>query len=219
MSDAFEDTKLYRRFKAQPGVPDRYEDQLEAHLTVRDALEPLGINVPSPYVAKLDDDAYLTLLGNLTAKVGPTERKDVDIFSLPASAKAEWIKQGVDIARAEIDHPRYSLKPGELREVVKIDRAGREVKEFYSDEATGVKPWFNQFKGPVVKYVSTGSQGIATENPSAYYSFDKANIVPEYVELQRRAAFADSAEGKLIAAYAAVDKIPPEEILAKIRGK
>jgi hypothetical protein len=36
--------------------------------------------------------------------------------------------------------------------------------------------------------------------------------------LQRRAAYVDSAEGRLIEAYRQVGKEPPEEALAKVRG-
>jgi hypothetical protein len=108
------------------------------------------------------------------------------------------------------------LKPGELREVKRADVSGREFGEFYSDEATGVGPWFNQFKDPVVKFVSGGSAGIVTE-PASGYSFRKSETVPELALLQRQAAYMDSAEYKVIKAYAEAGKEPPPELLAKLR--
>jgi hypothetical protein len=154
-------------------------------------------------------------LGTYAAHFGPEDRRAVNRFSLPSAALAEFVRQDLEIARQEIEHPHHSLKPGELREVVKVDRGGREVKEFYSDEATGVKPWFNQFKSPLVKYVSGGSAGISS-SPAAEYSFDKSHL-PEFAELQRREEYKNSAEFKVIEAYALAGKEVPNEVLEKIR--
>ena len=51
------------------------------------------------------------------------------------------------------------------------------------------------------------------------YHFHKADILPEYIELQRQLAYQDSAEFKVIQAYADAGKVAPEEVLAKVRGK
>jgi hypothetical protein len=108
-----------------------------------------------------------------------------------------------------------------LREVIKHDHSGREVHEFYSDEATGVKPWMDMFKPQLIKYVSGGSAGIATPDnpPSPVYHFHKADLLPELIELQRQAAYQDSAEFRVKEAYALAGKEVPEEVLAKVRGK
>jgi hypothetical protein len=70
-----------------------------------------------------------------------------------------------------------------------------------------------------VKYVSGGSAGIATTDypPSATYHFHKHEILPEILALKEQAAYQDSAEYKVIKAYADVGKVAPEEVLAKLR--
>jgi hypothetical protein len=219
MSDAFEDTMLYRRYKAQPPIPDKFADSTEATIAFDEVLTPLGLRAPMRGPNESEAD-HLAKLGEHAAVFRPEDRKCVNRYNLPSSALAEFVKQDLEIARQEIERPHYSLKPGELREVVKTCRAGREIHEFYSDEATGTKPWLDAFKDPIVRYVSGGSQGIATTDnpPSSMYHFHKHEIIPELIELQRQAAYQDSAEYKLIKAYADVGKVAPEEILAKIRS-
>jgi hypothetical protein len=160
-------------------------------------------------------------MGTFAAHFGPEERKRINRFSLPSSALAEVVRQDLDIARQEIEHPRHSLKPGELREVIKQDASGRNVHEFYSDAETGVSPWMDMFKPQLVRYVSGGSAGIATPDnpPSSTYHFHKADILPELIELQRQAAYQDSADFRVKEAYALAGKEAPEELLAKVRGK
>jgi hypothetical protein len=216
-ADTLEKTMGFRVAKAMPSAPDPMLEKRELQEVADPTLRKLGSFAPAPRADENTFD-YMARLGEHAAVFGPDDRKGVNRYDLPPAALAEWVKQDLAIAEAEAERPRYSLKPGELREVVKTDRAGREVKEFYSDEQTGTKPWMEQFKNPVVKYVSGGSAGIATENPSNHYSFDKADMIPELIELQRRAAYVDSAEGRLIEAYRQVGKEPPEEALAKVRG-
>ena len=43
MSDAFENTMLYRRYKAQPGIPDKFADSTEATIAFDEVLTPLGL--------------------------------------------------------------------------------------------------------------------------------------------------------------------------------
>ena len=164
---------------------------------------------------------HLAKLGTYAAHFGPEERKAVNKFTLPSAALAEFVKQDLEIARQEIERPKYSLKPGELREVIKTDRAGREIHEFYSDETTGVKPWLDAFKPQLIKYVSGGSAGIATTDnpPSSMYHFHKADILPELVALQEQVAYQDSAEYKVRKVYHEIGKEVPEEVLAQVRGK
>ena len=164
-ADTLEKTMGFRVAKAMPSVPDPMQEKRELQEVADPTLRKLGLFAPSPRADESTFD-YMARLGEHAAVFGPEERKRVNRYDLPPAALAEWVKQDLTIAEAEAEHPRYSLKPGELRDVTKIDRAGREVKEFYSDEATSVKPWMDMFKQPVVKYVSGGSAGIATENPS-----------------------------------------------------
>ena len=44
----------------------------------------------------------------------------------------------------------------------------------------------------------------------------KSQTAPELVELQRRLAYEDSAEYKIIEAYKASGKVPPDDVLKKI---
>ena len=155
-------------------------------------------------------------IGEQAAAFGPDDRKGADRYALPRDALAEWVKQDLAISEAEAERPRFSLKPGELREVVKHDQSGRPYYEFFSDEHTGVGPWFNAFKPQVAKYVSGGSAGISDSPPNGY-SFNKAQMTPEIIELQRRAAYLESTEYKIIKAYADAGKVPPESVLASLR--
>ena len=70
----------------------------------------------------------------------------------------------------------------------------------------------------MVKYISGGSNGIGASQ-SAEYNFQKSQVVPEIAAIKRQAAYLDSAEYKIIKAYAEVGKVPPDEVLAQVRGK
>jgi hypothetical protein len=214
--DTLENTKAFRLAKLAKGVPDPMEEVNELHAVADSKFEKVGTYAPAPESNNIHD--YMATLGEHAAAWGPEERKFIDRRKLYGPALAETVRQDFEIMEAESERPRYSLKPGELREVVKTDQSGRPVIEFYSDEATGVKPWLDMFKPQVVKYVSGGSAGIS-QDPSSTYSFDKASIVPEYVELQRRAAYQDSAEYKVTEAYRAAGKEVPPEVLANLRCK
>ena len=122
---------------------------------------------------------------------------------------------------AEAERPHYSLRPGELREVIKQDASGRNVHEFYSDAQTGVKPWLDQFKPPLIKYVSGGSAGIATPDsqPSPMYHFAKHEILPEILALKEQAAYLNLAEYRVRKVYEDIGQEPPKSVLAQVRGK
>jgi hypothetical protein len=124
-------------------------DKVQAQVAFDDVLSPLGIRAPGPEPHE-SDSAYLARLGEHAAAFGPEDRKHINRYALPPAALTEIVRQDLQIAKAELDKPHYSLRPGELREVVKEDASGRPVYEFYSDEATGMKPWMNQFKGPTI---------------------------------------------------------------------
>jgi hypothetical protein len=46
MSDKFEDTSIFRRFKATGGVPDAFADSTEATIAFDEVLTPLGLRAP-----------------------------------------------------------------------------------------------------------------------------------------------------------------------------
>jgi hypothetical protein len=79
----------------------------------------------------------------------------------------------------------------------------------------------DQFKPQLVRYVSGGSEGIATPDnpPSSMYHFHKQDILPELIELQRQAAYLDSAEYRVRKVYEDIGKEVPEEVLAQVRRK
>jgi hypothetical protein len=217
MSD-FKNSNFFKHMKALGGAPDPMQEVKELQVDADPYFQKVGTFAPAPKPKERPSD-YAARLGEHAAAWGPEDRKRVNRYNLPPAALAEWVKQDLEIMEAEAERPRYSLKPGELREVIKTDRGGRQIHEFYSDEATGVKPWLDMFKPAVIKYVSGGSKGIATnDDPTGHYNFNKSQIIPELVELQRQAAYMDSAEFRIIKAYAEAGKVPPAEVLAKLKA-
>ena len=146
---------------------------------------------------------------------GPEDRKGIDRRKLPPAALAEVAREDLAIAKAEIEHPRHSLKPGETRQVTKTDRSGRPFVEFFNNDGPGF--WMNTFKDPLIRQISGGSRGIATEDRSGFYDFRKSEIVPELRETQRRAAYMDSAEYKIAEAYKQAG-LPPPDMAELLRG-
>jgi hypothetical protein len=51
------------------------------------------------------------------------------------------------------------------------------------------------------------------------YHFHKHEVLPELIELQRQAAYQNSAEYRVRNVYEDIGKEVPEEVLAKVRGK
>jgi hypothetical protein len=76
--------------------------------------------------------------------------RDINRQSLPAEALAEVVRVDAEYARAETERPFHSLKDGEVREVVRVDRAGHEITEFYTKD-NSPSFWMDQFKPPVIK--------------------------------------------------------------------
>jgi hypothetical protein len=219
-ADTLEDTMAFRTLKALQSVPDPLQEVREFAAFADSKFEKVGSFAPA-IEPKDNIHDYAARAGEKAAAWGPEDRKFIDRRKLYGPALAEFVRQDFEILEAESERPHYSLRPGELREVIKTDAGGREIKEFYSDEATGTKPWLDQFKDQTIRYVSGGSAGIATPDnqPSNTYHFHKHEYLPELIELQKQAAYLDSAEFKVIEAYAMAGKVAPEEVLAKVRGK
>ena len=216
MPQAIDDTSLFRRLKATPSAPNALADKVDAQVAFDEVLSELGIRAPGPE-PKESDAEYLARLGEHAAAFGPEDRKRVDRYSLPSAALAEFVKADLEIARQEVERPHHTLKEGVLTERHRTDRAGREITEFYSKSGPSI--WMDDFKEPIVRVVSGGSQGILTpdhQRPPTY-NFRKSETIPELVALRKQAEYADSAEGKIVAAYAAAGKVPPPELLAPLR--
>lgn len=209
MPEPFEDTTLFKKFRAQPSVPDPLADKIQAQAAFDEVLSPLGVRAPPPE-PKESEAQYLARLGEHAAAFGPDERKSVNRYDLPAAVLAEFVKGDLEIAKAEVERPNYSLKEGVMTERHRQDASGREIIEFYSK--SGPSLWMNQFMGDEVKYVSGGSQGILNPDKPRppVHSFMKHQTMPELVALQRRAAYQDLAEYKIAQAYKAVGKEPPD---------
>ena len=209
MPESFEDTSLFKKFRAQPSVPDPLADKIQAQAAFDEVLTPLGVRAPPPE-PKETEAQYLARLGEHAAAFGPEERKSVNRYALPAAALAEFVKGDLEIAKAEVERPNHTLKEGVLTERHREDASGRPSIEFYSKSGPSV--WMNQFMGDEVKYVSGGSSGILNPDKPRppTHSFMKHQTMPELVALQRRAAYQDSAEYKIAEAYKAVGLPPPD---------
>ena len=120
----FEDTALFKKFKAAPSVPDPLADKVQAQAAFDEVLAPLGVRAPPPE-AKESEAQYLARLGEHAAAFGPEERKSVNRYNLPAAVLAEFVREDLNIAKAEVERPHYSLKEGVLTERHRQDASGR----------------------------------------------------------------------------------------------
>jgi hypothetical protein len=209
MPDSFENTSLFKRFKAQPSVPDPLADKIQAQQVFDEVLSELGTRAPPPEPRE-SEAQYLARLGEHAAAFGPEERKSVNRYALPAAALAEFVRQDLEIAKAEVERPHYTLKEGVLTERHREDAAGRPITEFYSKSGPSV--WMKQFMDPDERYVSGGSNGILDRDKPRppVHNFMKSQSLPELIEIQRRAAYQDSAEYKIMEAYKAAGLPPPD---------
>jgi hypothetical protein len=216
MPESFEDTSLFRRFKATPSVPDPLADKIQAQAAFDEVLTPLGVRAPPPE-PKESEAQYLARLGEHAAAFGPEERKGVNRYNLPAAALAEFVRQDLQIAKAEVERPHYTLKEGVLTERHVEDASGRPITKFYSKSGPSV--WMRQFMPAEDRYVSGGSQGILDPDKPRppTHNFLKSRTAPELIEMRRLEAHQDSAEAKVIAAYKAVGKTVPDSVLEKLR--
>ena len=209
MPEPFEDTALFKKFKAAPSVPDPLADKMQAQAAFDEVLTPLGVRAPPPE-PKESEAQYLARLGEHAAAFGPEDRKSVNRYGLPAAALAEFVREDLNIAKAEVERPNYSLKEGVLTERHRQDASGREIIEFYSK--SGPSLWMNQFMGDEIRYVSGGSQGILDPDKPhpPVHNFIKTRTTPELIEMRRLEAYHDSAEYKIAEAYKAVGLTPPD---------
>ena len=204
--------------KATPSGPDSLADKIGAQQVFDEVLTPLGVRAPGPE-PKESDAEYLARLGETAAAFGPDDRKSVNRYALPAAALAEFVREDLAIAAAEVESPHHTLKEGVLTERHRQDASGRPITEFYS--ASGPSIWMNTFADPVVRQVSGGSDGILTpDKPQPpVYNFMKTQTLPELIEMRRQAAYNDSAEAKIIKAYKDVGKEPPADVMKKIANQ
>jgi hypothetical protein len=83
MSDTnFEDTMLFKRYKASHGVPDAFADSTEATIAFDEVLTPLGLRTPMRGPTE-SEAHHLAKLGTYAAHFGPEDRKEINLFSLP----------------------------------------------------------------------------------------------------------------------------------------
>ena len=211
------ETALFQKLKATPVAPNPLDEKREAQRSFDEVLSKLG----SAAVAPEDGESnahYLAVLGTQAAAYGPEERRKIDRVRLAneaPAALAEIAQEDLTIARVEIERPYYSLKPGETREVRKIDRSGRPFIEFYNRDGPGF--WMEQFKDQMVHKIAGGSAGIATDRGSGYYDFRKSRTNPELRDAMQRAAYMDTAEYRIAEAYRAVGLEPPD--MAQIKSQ
>jgi hypothetical protein len=192
------ETALFKELRAIQTYRDPLDDKVAAQAVFDDVLSQLGERAVAPERGETNAH-YLAVLGTQAAQYGPDERKRIDRCSLPPAALAEVAREDLAIAKAEIERPHHSLRPGEVREVTKVDRSGRPAIEFYSLD--GPSFWMKEFMDPVVRLVSGGSRGIATTDRSGYYSFNKLQTNPELQAMVKHAEYMDSAEYKIAKAY------------------
>jgi hypothetical protein len=214
--ESFEETTLFKKFKAAPQVPDPLADKVQAQAAFDEVLSELGVRAPPPE-PKENEAQYLARLGEHAAAFGPEERKGVNRYSLPAGALAEFVREDLQIAKAEVERPHYTLKEDVLTERHVADASGREITKFYSKSGPSV--WMKQFMPPEVKYISGGSNGILDPDKPRppTHSFMKSQTAPELIELRRLEAYHDSAEYKIAAAYKSAGLPPPDmkKVLSK----
>jgi hypothetical protein len=129
---------------------------------------------------------------------------------------AEFVREDLEIAKREAHTPHHTLREGVLTERHRQDQSGRPIIEFYSKSGPSV--WMDQFKDPMIKMVSGGSKGILTpDHPRPpTYSFNRTQMLPELVALQKQSSYQDSAEYKIAEAYRAVGKEPPADLLKQL---
>jgi hypothetical protein len=220
--DPFESTALIQKLRATPTGPNEEAEKRELQAVADDILAKLpGGCRAVTFKADETHAEYVAVIGTQLAVFGPLERKGIDRLRLAKdspAALAEIVREDFEIANAEIERPRYSLKPGETRAVVKVDRAGREITEFFNAENRCA--WMDDFKPQTISYVSGGSAGIATTDRGGVYRFDKENIVLELIELRRQQEYMESPEYRIKKAYVDAGLEPPNASeIAQMLGK
>jgi hypothetical protein len=209
--DPFESTALIQKLRTTPAVANEDAEKRQLQAVADDILAKLpGARRAVTFKADETHAEYAAVIGTQLAAFGPEERKEINRLRLAhdsPAALAEIVREDFEIAKSEIERPRYSLKPGETRAVVKVDRAGREITEFFNAENRCA--WMDDFKPQTISYVSGGSAGIATTDRGSVYRFDKENIVPELIELRRQQEYMESPEYRIKQAYVDASLEPP----------
>ena len=168
---AIEDTEFFKRLQetkvettwAQDKIADLARSRpLQAEFD--EPLVELGSFAPGKQVME-SDEAYAVKLGECAAGFGPDERKRIDRSKLHGPALAAFIKEDLEILKAEAHTPNYTLREGVLTERQRTDASGRKFTEFYSKSGPSI--WMDSCgNDPIIRYVSGGSKGIATpDNP------------------------------------------------------
>jgi hypothetical protein len=211
--NALEATSAWRELKAVAATPNPDANNREVQQVADDILRPLGSMAVGP--KKGEDGAnYLAVLGTQLAAYGPPERREIDRLRLAREAPAalaEIVREDMAIAKAEIERPRYSLRPGETREVTRVDRSGREITEFYNAE-NSPSFWMDEFKPQLISLVSGCTNGIGRDVNSGSYRFDKSNFVPEMIEMKRQLEYMDSSEYRITKTYIDAGLVPPSDL-------
>jgi hypothetical protein len=202
-------TDIFNEMAQTPVPVDSMARQRQMQAAFDSVLSKLGSQAIAPEDGETDSH-YLAKLATQAAQYGPPELRDIPRLSLHPAALARIALDDLENAREEIERPRHSLKPGETREVHKIDRSGRPITEFYNAEDSP-SFWMDEFKSPTIAYVSGGSAGINT-NPSGYYSFDKSHL-PEIQRMKRQVEYDESPQGKRAKAFRDAGLEPPDELM------
>jgi hypothetical protein len=174
----FDELGIVREAQREPRRYDPDELKMEISVHADEVLSQLGRRAPAS-IPREGKALHVAKIGELLAEFGPVERRSIDRRSLPFRDVCEVVRADLEFARAEVERPHHSLKDGEVREVTKLDDAGRPMTEWHT-RTEGCRWWMNDFAGPL-RYVSRGTDGIATPRsprPSGY-KFSRADELPE----------------------------------------
>jgi hypothetical protein len=192
-SQAFAETAFYREAQSQPRPYDPEAVKFEIQSLADSVLSHLGARAPASIPGE-GKAAYVARIGEALAAFGPEDRRLLDRRSLPFSAVAEVVRADLDFAAREIAEPLHSLKDGEVREVIRLDDSGRPFHTWHNNPPS-CGFWLDQFREPVLRFVSQGSNGIATERrpPAPGHEFSRADL-PEARAMHRLALEAEHGE-------------------------
>jgi hypothetical protein len=121
--------------------------ELEAVRLVRDRAKPVFAEYGRPVPHRNDSEDILSFRKRLVRELQPetVTYADRDVRSVPADLFSPIEQQIYREAAANRWHPS-DLKPNEMREVVKLDDAGRKVSEFVTGKGTGFPHGTSVFK-------------------------------------------------------------------------
>jgi hypothetical protein len=155
MSDVLEKTALYREAQSQPRPYDPEGVKREVQILVDDVVVQLPGGVRAPALIPGEHSArYAARADEMLIPFLPPEGRDVNRRALPFRDVAEILRVDLELARKEIDNPNFSLADGEIREVIRLDDAGRPTSCALRESA----PKVMQFEG--VEHAGTQRQSI-----------------------------------------------------------